>query len=90
MYEDIKVLYKKIFPDQECGKDWFIKSAQMNFLFYNKNPVYFCNLSGQYLLKNCNLSTIEREDVEIHILKFAKDVDLDYYTFNRFPSFHIF
>jgi len=77
-YEDIKSVYKTIFPDQECGKDWFIKSAQMNFLFYNKNPVYFCNLSGQYLLKNCNLSNIESEDVEMRILKFAKDVDLDY------------
>jgi hypothetical protein len=77
-YEDIKSVYKTIFPDQECGKDWFIKSAQMNFLFYNKNPVYFCNLSGQYLLKNCNLSNIESEDVEMRILKFANDVDLDY------------
>jgi hypothetical protein len=77
-YEDIKSVYKTIFPDQECGKDWFIKSAQMNFLFYSKNPVYFCNLSGQYLLKNCNLSNIESEDVEMRILKFAKDVDLDY------------
>jgi hypothetical protein len=77
-YEDIKSVYKTIFPDQECGKDWFIKSAQMNFLFYSKKPVYFCNLSGQYLLKNCNLSNIEREDVEMRILKFAKDVDLDY------------
>ena len=77
-YEDIKSVYKTIFPDQECGKDWFIKSAQMEFLFYSKNPVYFCNLSGQYLLKNCNLSDIEREDVEMRILKFAKDVNLDY------------
>lgn len=78
LYEDIKTVYKKIFPDQECGKDWFIKSAQMNFLFYKNNPVYFCNLSGQYLLKNCNLSDIERKDVEMHILNYAKDVHVEY------------
>lgn len=78
LYDDIKIVYKKIFPDHEPEKDWFMKSAQMNFLFYNKNPVYFCNLSGQYLLKNCNLSDTERKDVEMCILKFANDVELDY------------
>jgi hypothetical protein len=77
-YEDIKTLYKNIFPNKECPKEWFIKSAQMDFLFYTKIPVYFSNLSGQYLLKNCNLSDTERKDVEMRILNFAKDVDVEY------------
>ncbi len=77
-YEDIKIIYQKMLPDKECGKDWFIKSAQLAFLFHTKMPVYFCNLSGQYLLKNCKLKEEERENVQKRILDFAEDQELDY------------
>ena len=77
-YLDIKSIYQKVIPNKECGKDWFIKSAQLAFLFYTKIPVYFCNLSGQYLLKNCELEKEERENVEKRILEFAEDQELDY------------
>ena len=77
-YLDIKSIYQKVIVNKECGKDWFIKSAQLAFLFYTKIPVYFCNLSGQYLLKNCELEKEERENVEKRILEFAEDQELDY------------
>jgi len=77
-YLDIKSIYQEMIPNKECGKDWFIKSAQLAFLFYTKIPIYFCNLSGQYLLKNCELEKEEHENVEKRILDFAEDQELDY------------
>jgi len=77
-YEDIKSLHLLILPEIPCGKDWFIKSAQINFLFYEKNPVYYRNLSSQYLLKKCSLDSEETTKVEKKVLEFANDADLDY------------
>ena len=77
-YEDTKNLYTVIFPTRECKRYWFIKSAFIAFIFHNKNPVYFRNLAGQYLLKNSDLSDEDRFDVEKNILEFAEDKNLEY------------
>jgi hypothetical protein len=77
-YYDLKKVYKNMFPEKTCRKDFFIKKAQLSFFFYDKNPIYYRNISGQYLLKNCELSDINRDSIENQILEFAEDTELDY------------
>ena len=77
-YDDLKCLYLLAFPEKVCEKDWFIKSAQFAFLFHQKNPVYYRNLSSQYLLKKCSLDSDETTKVETKVLEFADDAELDY------------
>jgi hypothetical protein len=77
-YDDVKSLHFLILPEIPCEKDWFIKSAQMAFLFHEKNPVYYRNLSSQYLLKKCSLDSDETTKVETKVLEFADDAELDY------------
>ena len=77
-YYDLKKVYKIMFPERKCGKDFFIEKAQLTFFFYNKNPIYYRNISGQYLLKNCDISDINRDSIENQILEFAEDTELDY------------
>ena len=77
-YDDLKKVYKIMFPERSCGKDFFIEKAQFCFFFYNKIPIYYRNISGQYLLKNCDLSEINRDRIENQILEFAEDTELDY------------
>ena len=77
-YDDLKKVYKIMFPERTCGKDFFIEKAQFCFFFYNKIPIYYRNISGQYLLKNCDLSEINRDRIENQILEFAEDTELDY------------
>uniref|UniRef100_A0A6C0H2W5 Uncharacterized protein n=1 Tax=viral metagenome TaxID=1070528 RepID=A0A6C0H2W5_9ZZZZ len=77
-YEEVKNLYMKIFPERECGRDWFIESSQLEFFFYNKIRIYYRNISGQYLLKNCNLVDKDRIRVENQLIDFAECQDLDY------------
>jgi hypothetical protein len=77
-YDDVKSLHLLILPEISCEKDWFIKSAQIAFLFHEKNPVYYRNLSSQYLLKKCCLDSDETTKVETKVLEFADDAELDY------------
>lgn len=77
-YDDLKKVYKNILPDRRCGREFFIEKAQLVFFFYNKNPIYYRNISGQYLLKNCDLTEINRDRIENQILEFAEDTELDY------------
>lgn len=77
-YDEVKCLYLLAFSEKEVEKDWFIKSAQIAFLFHQKNPVYYRNLSSQYLLKKCSLDSDETTKVETKVLEFADDTELDY------------
>ena len=77
-YDDVKSLHLLVLPEIPCEKDWFIKSAQIAFLFNQKNPVYYRNLSSQYLLKKCSLDSQETVNVETKVLEFADDTQLDY------------
>ena len=77
-YDEVKCIYLLVFPEKKVEKDWFIKSAQIAFLFHEKNPVYYRNLSSQYLLKKCSLDLDETTKVETKVLEFADDAELDY------------
>ena len=77
-YEEVKNLYMKIFPERECGRDWFIESAQIEFFFYDKIPIYYRIISGQYLLKISNLLNKHRDSVEKQMIDFAECQDIEY------------
>ena len=77
-YEEVKNLYMNIFPERECGRDWFIKSAQLEFFFYHKIPVYYRIISGQYLLKISNMLNKHRDTVEKQMIYFAESEDIEY------------
>jgi len=77
-YEEVKNLYMKIFQERECGRDWFIESAQIEFFFYDKIPIYYRIISGQYLLKISNLLNKHRDSVEKQMIDFAESQDIEY------------
>jgi len=77
-YEEVKNLYINIFPEKECGKEWFIESAQLEFFFYNKIPIYYRIISGQYLLKISNMLNKRRDSVEKQMIDFAECEDIEY------------
>lgn len=77
-YENLKLLYKDEFPGEMVGRDTFIKSAQMTFLFYRFNNIRYRILAGQYLLQKCELGEIKRQQVERQLLEFAEDDSLEY------------
>ena len=77
-YEEVKNLYMNIFPERECGREWFIESAQLEFFFYNKTPVYYRIISGQYLLKISNILDKHRDRVEKQMIEFAESQDIEY------------
>jgi len=80
-YDDIKRVWKKVLNGNGiCRKDWFIQRAQLAFFFYNKNPVYYRNISGQYLLKRQQheLLDTDRNATEKQIQEFAEDTNLHY------------
>ena len=77
-YEEVKNLYMNIFPERECGRDWFIESAQLEFFFYHKIPVYYRIISGQYLLKISNMLNKRRDTVEKQMIYFAESEDIEY------------
>jgi len=77
-YEEIKNLYMNIFPEREHGREWFIESAQLEFFFYNKIPVYYRIISGQYLLKISNMLNKHRDSVEKQMIEFAECEDIEY------------
>ena len=77
-YEEVKNLYTDIFPERECGREWFIESAQLEFFFYNKIPVYYRIISGQYLLKISNMLDKNRYCVEKQMIEFAECEDIEY------------
>ena len=77
-YEEVKNLYMNIFPERECGREWFIESAQLEFFFYNKIPVYYRIISGQYLLKISNMLDKNRYCVEKQMIDFAECEDIEY------------
>ena len=77
-YEEVKNLYMNIFPERECGREWFIESAQLEFFFYNKIPLYYRIISGQYLLKISNMLNKHRDSVEKQMIDFAECEDIEY------------
>lgn len=77
-YEEVKNLYMNIFPERECGREWFIESAQLEFFFYNKIPLYYRIISGQYLLKISNMLNKHRDSVEKQMIEFAECEDTEY------------
>ena len=77
-YEEVKNLYMNIFPERESGREWFIESAQLEFFFYNKTPVYYRIISGQYLLKISNILDKHRDSVEKQMIEFAESQDIEY------------
>lgn len=77
-YEEVKKLYINIFPERECGREWFIESAQLEFFFYNKIPLYYRIISGQYLLKISNMLNKRRDSVENQMIEYAECEDTEY------------
>ncbi len=77
-YDDIREVYKEKFPEKPCGCDFFIREAQLAFLFHNPNMTCYRILCGQYLLQKCELTETKRFQVEKQVLEFAKDEELDY------------
>lgn len=77
-YDNIRGIYKEKFPDKQCGMDYFIRKAQLAFLFHKPNIIYYRILAGQYLLQKCILTETKRFQVETSILSFANDKELDY------------
>jgi len=77
-YDDIRKVWKTVLNHNRiCRKDWFIERGQLAFFFYKKNPVYYRNISGQYLLKRQE-NELDRNATEKQILEFAEDTSLDY------------
>lgn len=77
-YEEVKKLYINIFPERDCGREWFIESAQLEFFFYNKISLYYRIISGQYLLKISNMLNKRRDSVEKQMIDFAECEDIEY------------
>lgn len=77
-YDDMHKLYKERYPDKVCGRDNFLRNAQIAFLFHEPNLTYYRILSGQYILMKCEISKGRRFMVESEILKFSQDTELDY------------
>lgn len=78
-YDDIINIYKqKIKPIKKCKIDYFIKNAHLSFLFNQQNSTYYQILSAQYLLKNVELSIDEIQKIELKILDFSSNSNLEY------------
>lgn len=77
-YDDIRPIYREKFPDRPCGRDFFIRKAQLAFLFHDPNDVYYKTLAGQYLLQKSELTEAKRFQVEKKILEFARDAENEY------------
>jgi len=77
-YDDLRDMYTDKFPSKNCGKDFFIREAQMAFLFHEPNLIYYRILSGQYLLQKFVITGCVRNKVEDQILLFAEDRNVDY------------
>lgn len=77
-YDDIRNIYRRKFPETSCGRDFFIREAQLGFILYKPNMTFYRALSGQYLLQKCELSDTRRLKVEEEILEIANDEELDY------------
>ena len=59
--------------------EFFIKNACLDFLDDSLNMVYYRILAGQYLLQKSPLDDDTlRNDIELKLLTFARDEDLDY------------
>jgi len=56
---------------------YFIKEANLSFLKNSSNKTMYRILAGQYLLQKCEV-TVERPDIEKHLLEFARDESLEY------------
>lgn len=77
-YDDMHKLYIERYPDKVCGRDNFLRNAQIAFLFHNPNQTSYRILSGQYLLMKCQISEKIRSMIESQILEFSQDTELDY------------
>lgn len=58
--------------------DYFIKRCCLTFFRNEKNMTRYRILSGQYLLQKHKLSPAEKSKIEITVLSFSQDIDLDY------------
>lgn len=77
-YESLKCVYRDEFPGAPIGRDSFIKNAQLAFLFHTQNDVSYRILSAQYLLQKCELAKVKHQQIEKHLLDFARDESLEY------------
>lgn len=57
---------------------YFLEKACLEFIFYDKNMIFYRILAGQYLLQKCDLGINIKNKVEQQLLEFAQDNDLDY------------
>lgn len=59
-------------------KIWFIKYSAMDFFYNNKNRTLYRILAGQLLIQKCSLEQDEQNKIELTLMSFAQDPDLDY------------
>ena len=73
-YKTILSLENKEVPDLS----FFLYEAASSFFYNNNNRTMYRILAGQYIMQKCTLSIMEKGKVELVILSFAQDPDLDY------------
>ena len=59
-------------------KLFFIKHSSIQFLNNPKNMTMYRILAGQLLIRKCDITIEEREHIELTIMSFAQDSELDY------------
>ena len=57
---------------------FFIRESMITFINNTKNMTRYRILSGQYLIQKCDIDTNVFNDVELILMSFAQDPDLDY------------
>lgn len=73
-YKTILSLENKKLDEQ----DYFIHESMLEFFCNNSNRTLYRILAGQYLIQKCNISQDEKENLEITIMSFSQDPELDY------------
>lgn len=59
-------------------KKFFIKHSTIEFFDNKKNRTLYRILAGQYLIQKCNIEKIDLDRIELTLMLFAQDPDLDY------------
>jgi len=60
------------------NRPYFLHEAVSEFFNNIKNKTSYRILAGQYLIQKCEVTEDERSDVELTLMSFAQDPDLDY------------
>lgn len=77
-YDLLRMFYMEKFNYESCVYDYFIKNAHYEFINEDKNLISYRILSGQYLLQKCCLNEVDKDKIQLQLLNFAQNDQLEY------------